>query len=1477
MPKRVADEYITKDNGSTANNPTADEKPKMSTAAQQARRKIATPRGRLGGSRSSHSSSSFSTSNPFAQSTTQQQPFPTMNGGVAFGASQSFPQTSAGTSSSFNFQPPQASSFTFGAPSGTPNPFANANGTVDAPDVSMESPQKKPAFGSAFGSNNFTFGQPAGQQSGAPFSFGGTQTASTNGASFFEQSPKPTESPATTNPFAQPSQSQPLFRGFGQSSSTAESQTPAFSFGQSTSVPQSPLPAFGTKHGADTQPAAPKFTFGQTSTTPQNQGTVFLGSNTPATQSVGGSMFGSTTNQTSNTGFPPSTSTEYSFGQNPTGTPSIGNPFAKPGATKAEEPKPATPLFGAGNTSQPAPEPQQQPSSPEKPAASESDTQPANPFAGLFAGVNTPTPAFPASKPMFNLGTTSQTATPPAEKQETTTSKSPFSFGATTQPKPATGESEPRPSNATFKFGSTTPATGSTTPDLFGGLGSSGRPTPRAEAPKAGPPAGISQGDAEQPKDAAPKPLFTFTTPSKPASVGGSFSTVKGPEDGKVASASLFSKLSSAVESPSQPLFNAQPKAALESSWPQAPTTSLFPGAPKSGVDGSKTTAEPVFPHSSPAPTLFSGLSRPEPQQSQVAQKSSPTTGAFSVAAAQVGQLPAADAHISAGTASQPVRKPSENAEESVTDVEPVKRPVYTKAPSRVPGHTTPEQFQEFDRDYRLHSLNYGFQKKIATLDPRSQDFEHIIRHYVASRESIGASLGLFVRNVAGTKRKADRIDDREEDTEQNKRTRDTSSQKPSMFGSQPTPALSNSTGPVATNTALGGRASSTAAGILEDKASGFGLNNISGSSPAPTGFKPTAAPFAGLNSTSAAGANPFSRANQITNTPLTMPSTTPTKPPPKQPIFEVPKFGGGNTNFLAAFGQKAQANADKFEKDLIEKRKAEEFDSDEDDEDAFRKRIEEENRAKKAKIDAVAKAGFKPTFGSNTPAQPSKEKDATKASFTGFTSSASSNPFSALSSKDVSAEQSEAADADENDNSESSHDQAADSDEDESGNDSEEGAEPEDDLPEDEVAEENREEEDEDDNDLRAAMDRAKSNPNAGKSLFERIEPNPNKEKAIPTNGEKKESEAGSPPAVQPAMNSSLLPSNWGSQIGKSTPDQPSVSPFNSSTGASPFKPTSGFNFSPTPANTTPAAALGASIFSGGATKNGPVPGEGLFGSRPSTPSNADKNASLAKAVFTSPAGTDNTWKEGAPISFANGDKHASAPIFKFTAASPAEKEDSATPKPLSTLFGTTAPGSRGSDTPSLGFQFGAPTPSPAPGYLGAISHLGGGSVASSAVSSRATSPGLTDNESVATNETDESTEDPQTSLMDSRAGEENENCLWEGRSKALMFVNNETAKGTKYAPNEWNSMGVGQIRVLKNKETNKTRVVFRVEPSANILFNSHLVGSTNYESVPSNKSGAVRGALMYKGNLTRLVFKLRTPEMATELAKILEENKSA
>ncbi|KAJ9616696.1 hypothetical protein H2200_000415 [Cladophialophora chaetospira] len=1465
----------------------------MSTAAQQARRKIAQPRGRLGASRS-HTPTSNSAPNPFSLNPPpqQQQTFGAVNGAVTFGASQSFPQSSAGNNSSFNFQPPQSSSFTFGAPANAqniPNPFANLNGsgTSDAEDISMESPQKKAAFGNTFGSNNFNFSKPAEQQSN-PFSgLGGTQTANTNGNNLFGQA---ASTSAPSNPFGVPAQSNP-FSGFGQQPSVPQAQTSGFVFGQTggsgTSTPAASTPAFGgfgaktdtsseTKTslfpgvGASTsvagQNALPAFGaqgsqklgFGQTSTSTQPPSTGLFASSTTPTPN-GNNLFGAVPPQSSSSGF--------SFGQTSSKTTPAVNPFASLVASKPEEPTSAAPSFGTTTSaSQRDESPSARPSSPEKPLYV-IDTQPSNPFAGLLPTASSSGQATTASKPLFSFSQPSQAPPSAVEKQDATPAKAPFSFGTTSQPTPkaATEESQPKPvkspfafgtisqpaeqpaersepksSASTFNFGSTTPSAGPTTSGLFG------KATTQPEASKAPTSSETAEENTAKSKDANPTSSFKFGGPLQAISSGGLFSPAKPSSENISSSGALFGKLNSAVESSSkpQPLFGAQPTSS---------------SAPKASPE---YTAAPAEAHK-PAPTpLFSGPSSQAPPQNRPEPETQTTSTGFAAQPSSTSQAPAAKASLPAPQATSPAEADALNTQDSAALLLPIKRPVYTKGPNRVP-HTTPEQFQEFDRNYRLHSLNFGLQRQIAKLDPRSHDFDKVIRQYVAVRENIGSSLGLYTRNVAGTKRKGDQVDDRDDEPQQSKRSREEPVQKSSSFGA---------------NTSFGsGFPANNNTASTPSKANSAPLSTA-GATPAAAGFKPTPTPSAGNGANSNAAANPFAALNQGATSAPPAPSTTPVKSPPKKPAFEMPKFGGDSkTNFLAAFGQQAKANSAKFEKDLLEKRKAEEFDSDEDDEEQYRKKVEEESRAKRAKIESIAKAGFKPMFGSASNATDPKP------AFTGFGSATSNNIFISTPIGDAKPDAADYEDEDsiddkdddENEVSGSSNDQAEGLNESEADDEDEE--EREDSLPEDEVVEDDEEEDDDDDNDLQAAMDRARKNPNAGKSLFERIEAPSTKESSTPTTNDDKQASRESSPIMQSAKNASFPPTLWGSHFGKSTPEQPAFSPITpATTSTSTVKPTSTFKFTPSAPIATPTPALGASIFSGGITRDGPVPGEGLFGSRPSTPSNVEKNSNLAKSILTSPAGTDNTWKPGNSISFANGDTSTVAPTLKFTAATPGDK-DKITSNPFGSLFGTPTAGSSGTATPNLGFQFGSAPSVPAPGYLAAVSHLGAGSAASSVASSRATSPGLTDNESVATNDTEESTEDPQASLMESRVGEENEAMLWEGRSKALMFVSAETAKGTKNTPNDWNSVGVGILRVLQDKSTKKTRVVFRVEPSANILFNSHLIGSTDYESVPGNKSGAVRGALMHNGALTRLVFKLKTPEMASQLAKILEENKSA
>ena len=327
---------------------------------------------------------------------------------------------------------------------------------------------------------------------------------------------------------------------------------------------------------------------------------------------------------------------------------------------------------------------------------------------------------------------------------------------------------------------------------------------------------------------------------------------------------------------------------------------------------------------------------------------------------------------------------------------------------------------------------------------------------------------------------------------------------------------------------------------------------------------------------------------------------------------------------------------------------------------------------------------------------------------------------------------------------------------------------------------------------------DEIANNPNAGKSLFDRITPGPNApEQDTEANAERSPSpgtgyDFGEAIRNSTSRNAAFKPAIWGSEIGKETPEAPEyspITPFGSS--KSPYKPATTFNFNPT--TTTPTPANGNSVLLGATFNADASKFEGMFGSRPTTPDpGAAPTPAPAEAVG------DHTWKVGTPIKFRSAEESADAPAINITGASPSK--DATTPKPFGSLFGTPAPATKDSAS-TVGFSFGA---KPAPGFLGASAHLAADSDANSAFSSRATSPGLTDNESVATN-TDNENEvveaHPQVSLMASRAGEEEEDCVFEGKSKALRFISVAEAKEIKQQENSWSSCGTGQLRILKHK----------------------------------------------------------------------------
>ncbi|RMZ74718.1 hypothetical protein DV737_g5808, partial [Chaetothyriales sp. CBS 132003] len=364
-------------------------------------------------------------------------------------------------------------------------------------------------------------------------------------------------------------------------------------------------------------------------------------------------------------------------------------------------------------------------------------------------------------------------------------------------------------------------------------------------------------------------------------------------------------------------------------------------------------------------------------------------------------------------------------------------------------------------------------------------------------------------------------------------------------------------------------------------------------------------------------------------------------------------------------------------------------------------------------------------------------------------------------------------------------------------------------------------------------------ANPNKGMSLFDRISAPSGKDTIPPgTNGN-----PTTPHVFESTTKPGWKPSLKFAGLGKSTPEQPAFSPF---TPDPSFKPATTFNFTPSSTPTTNGADSTSVL--GGAAAKVDSKFEGMFGSRPSTPSQIDRPADAPTSASATPL--DNTWKQGSPIKFGSStpDGTAEPPKFSFTAPSPWNKNDgdATTPKPFGGL---------------------------------AAPHLGlGGSATSSGLSSRQSSPGLTDNDSAATDVTD--TEGPapdeQAKINESRAGEEDEECVYEVATvKALRLVNKKTAN-EKEAEGTWITVGQGPLRLLKNKD-GKTRLLVRNSTNGNPILNEYLIPKLEWKVQQQNgKTGAIKGALVQGGNLSQWVIKIKLGK-EHGLCEALEEQRKA
>jgi hypothetical protein len=880
--------------------------------------------------------------------------------GFTFGASennQSFPT---------GINPPGNAGFTFNVPPTTSNPFANINynnsantnpnanansnsfpngvfggqdvnsGKRGSDDMMMESPEKKPPLFSGF--------QPSqSQQQQQPSVFSGFSNIQSNGLNsgnsqshgLFGAVSQPSQ--PQNNLFGQTQPSQPAFGGFNQTSQN-DAQPNTFDHAQQKEQTPTPPPSFS--FGQSAEPLKPLFdqssqatpfpSFGQTATTSQQQAPLF-GS---AAASQPAPMFNSgvSSSAPSTSGNPfggfqaPASSIVGLFGQKPETSTSVSAEM------QSSSSQPSTGLFG----------------------------QPAStaPTSTLFGQTASPT----KEPTKFTFGSTSQfTSSTNSEDKAAEANPKPFGnlFPSTPSSAPASvptaasaapqfsfsqSSAAPAATSTSSLFGVPAPAQSSNS-GLFGQVSDNKTPPPAS--------VGASTSESEPPQVAAahPKPTTAFSGfGNAPSTSSGLFFTpAKTMESSKPPATETVK--SSLFGDTATPLFQK-----TSAQVPEPATEKVKKPLFGRTLDSSSTLAQPSDPEPDTKAPSF--------QPSSLEQRTASTKSATPPSTFAPASNPMAKETSSIAVSSQPAGPPP-------------KRPVYTKSPARIPNYLNGEGYKEYDGNYRLRALNREFQRRIARLDPARQDFENVIRHYVSARASIGADLGLYQRIVAGTKRKNDTIEEELEVPQQYKKPRNGATQSteapsssaranvisaPAPQGGQQNMFAGNK--PVS-NAPTNASSPSKATSLLNNMIPGSLANNADSdkllSAPA------TGSSFVrGVVTSIEESGGPADQSKPRTT------STTPKKSPLKPPFTAPPSVFSGNA--FAAFGQAAASGEKKRKAARLE----EDYDSDEDSQAEGKKQLEEEERAKRARYDAIPKTGFMPTFGvkyTSPKSSPSKAK----------------------------------------------------------------------------------------------------------------------------------------------------------------------------------------------------------------------------------------------------------------------------------------------------------------------------------------------------------------------------------------------------------------------------------------------------------------------------------------------------------------------
>ncbi|KAL2845655.1 hypothetical protein BJY01DRAFT_214039 [Aspergillus pseudoustus] len=1353
--------------------------------------------------------------------------------------------------------------------------------------------RRRPRAGSPAGSASASFGGPFSSLDPNTVSStsAGSQPA-TNGFSFGQSQSFP---PASAAP--QP----PTQNGGSQFAFGSGGGSPAFnfsgSFGGTTSTPASnPFASMNT--GATKQPTSNNFTgfkgnmFNIPSTASQSpaqqplpSGGLFGATSQP--NSTAGGFFGNTA--TSGPSSQPGTITPPNgsmFGQSNTGAPS-GNMFGQSGP---EKPNPFVQTTALSNDSMQT--------SPDAKSAAQKPFSSGSGGFGIstnFGGSGTGTPLFggtssapssqTSSKPLFGAKPTEQVAPAPSAL-----------FGVTTQPTfsaPTTAASSSTALTAgtasSSLFGGSTPKTTTTSQNPFQSSSIFGAPT--------------SQVPSTEKAKEETKP--TQLTPSQP-SLNFSSSTT-GPSPFSKSESQASSQPSTLFQAPATgSLFAPKPPSSSEQEKPKEaqgnPFSSLF--VPKPPATGKPATEQKPLP----SPSLFAP--KPASAEGSTANETPNSTTAASPFSTSTAARPSSTAPQSSGfslstppattAAPAPAFTPSAATSHSPFNTNGIKTassgPTLSEAsqtldkikPARMPSGLGAKTEQDVEMANRVRVLNESFRREIAKTDLSKEGFDALVVHYLRVRETIGSPL----EGVAGMKRKTSDDSGTAINPQPSKKskpfgtaesTSPAGSLTPNKAASPLAPATGNkrkaavdtddvSSTPQPAKRPSGG---STTASIF---ANSFSNSRTSESTetagaespkrpeapsfkpatpepakpslfsttptssppkplfPAPTATKETSAP--GSTPSQAAPAfkptfNPPASSTSPANPFVIKPSGGKDAGQPSAPLA-IPKFGSGNTDFFAQF----KAQSDKEAKKEKEKRKDEDFDSDEDDEEEWERKDAENQRKKHEAI--IAQQNKRAIFvpGQGFSFEEDNSTDAEKSDVSAGSSMVSNSVFDAKSTSfgkssnifgHLSATPSEGGEDEQDD-----------------ANDTEEASDAGDDAA--------RESSFTPTEDLEASNADSKGNGVTGSSAAESSDEG-DFTKALKKSKQTDSSDQTNEATTEPSSGSrSLFDRVQYDQEGKPKRHEDDGKTVSSLLGSSKYA--SSFNSAGSTPN--PFASLSQPQSDKGDDSAASKPAlPNIFGSSSITanPFGTSSSGTSTPSILgssTAKPGSDNTWKLNTPIKFAADSPKTTESTAKSTSDSAPASGSS---QPFSALFGPTAAGSKsgsGAQQP-LGFSFGGPS-QPSSSFLTP-------SALTSATPSRASTPGVASDTGADDSADGDAAESlPQVDLARSRAGEENEDIVFECRARALKL---NTA---------WDSQGIGNVRVLKDRTTSRGRVLMRADPSGNVILNTVLQKAISYKL-----QGTSVQFLIPKTEGPPEMWGIRTkPAVAAQLATAMEETKS-